>query len=97
MNLHWLAHCTHLMFVVDRIENTYAVIEWAHSAMLEDIHQAEFPRKPREGQIWTVHIKTRPTRKMYTTGFDWDLVKEHQERLRPKLRLAQTTKPQKQP
>ena len=87
MNLHWLLPCTHLVFVVDRVEHSYAVIEWAHSAMVEDVPQTEFPTTPREGQTWTVHIKIRPTRKPQMTRFDWNLMEGNHKSLRTKLRL----------
>ena len=97
MNLHWLLPCTHLVFVIDRIEHSYAVIEWAHTAMLEDVPQTEFPTKPREGQIWTVHIKRRLPKKTHPTGFDWTLMKENQKPLQPKLRLIQAKTFQQHP
>ena len=61
MKSHWLGLCVHFVFVIDRIEPPYAIIEWSHSATFEEIPQHHFPSMPHEGQVWTFYSTNNPT------------------------------------
>ena len=88
MKLYWLASCVYLVFVVDRIEPPYAVIEWSHSATFEQIPQNQFPSLPHEGQMWAFHSRNNPTfDETFDTQKPWystELARETQSyKLRP--------------
>ena len=55
-----LATCIHLIFVIDRIEPPYAVVEWAKTAEFSDIAQEHFPLEATEGSVWTIHLFADP-------------------------------------
>jgi len=54
---HWFFLCAHLVFVIDRIEPPYVVVEWADSGSFTDIEQRLLPRHAAEGDSWMVHLR----------------------------------------
>ena len=52
----WLAICLHAVFVVDRVEPPYAIVEWAETANFSEIPQNQFPVLPKEGTTWVLHF-----------------------------------------
>ena len=93
MKFHWLAPCTHLIFVVDRIEPPYAIVEWSHSATFEEVPQSRFPRVPNEGQVWTIHIAKNPQiDAVLDTGQPWHSIEFSAEPQPYKLRLSNPSK-----
>ena len=67
----WLTICLHAVFVVDRIEPPYAIVEWAETATFSAIPQNQFPALPKEGTTWVLHFvpndgeqKERPQQKV---------------------------------
>jgi hypothetical protein len=57
---HWFFLCIHLIFVIDRIEHPYAVVEWSDSGSLSDIDRHILPGDAAEGDAWMLHL--RPSR-----------------------------------
>jgi len=55
-----LSTCIHLVFVIDRIEPPYAVVEWTEAAEMSDVAQHHFPHEATEGSTWTIHLVPDP-------------------------------------
>ena len=47
----------HLLFVIDRIEPPWLVVEWSPSGEITEIHESMLPSLPQEGQRWTLKIE----------------------------------------
>jgi hypothetical protein len=56
---HWFFLCIHLIFVIDRIESPYAVVEWADSGAFSDIEQRLLPEDAAEGDAWMLHLRPK--------------------------------------
>lgn len=57
MNLHGLLLCVHMAFTIDRVEETFAIVEWMGTTEMSDLDAGLFPQPPKEGERWLIHLK----------------------------------------
>ena len=57
MTLDGLLLCVHMAFTIDRIEETFAIVEWMGTTEMSDIDAGLFPQPPKEGERWLIHLK----------------------------------------
>ena len=88
MSLHWLIPCAHTVFIVDRIEPPYVIIEWAHSATFAEVPESTFPSKPREGQFWTVHTRKILNEPSYGLTEDEWISKEERNNMPLRMKIT---------
>ncbi len=59
MNKAVLLSCLHLVFIVDRVEPPWAIVEWWGTTSTSDVSTALFPARPEEGDLWVIHLSDR--------------------------------------
>ncbi|MGB0638889.1 MAG: hypothetical protein ACPGTU_06135 [Myxococcota bacterium] len=50
-----------LLFVIDRIEPPWLIVEWASSGETTEIHQPLLPEEAQEGQHWSLRLEPTAT------------------------------------
>ena len=54
-----LALVIQLLFVIDRIEPPWLIVEWTSSGETTELHQPLLPESAQEGEHWGIRIESR--------------------------------------
>mgnify|MGYP004401871419 CR=1 FL=1 len=48
--------CAQLLFIIDRVEGEFTIVEWQDGGELTDISSQVFPSPPHEGDLWSMNV-----------------------------------------
>lgn len=48
-----------LLFVIDRVEPPWLIVEWTPSGETTEVHQPLLPESAQEGEHWSIRIESR--------------------------------------
>jgi hypothetical protein len=54
-----LSLAIHLLFVIDRIEPPWLVVEWSPSGEIAELPQPLLPKSAQEGEQWAIRIESK--------------------------------------